>query len=160
MAGHEQDEAGRAVPVAEAAVQLGVTAETLRKRLWRGQAPGIKLDGQWFIYADYLEQDQAGHEQDRAEPVPDSTEAVPGTAGLAAGPSGPEQGNEQDTPTAPFVDQLQSEVRFLRSQVEALQERLREAHVLAAQWEQRALLAPSAPSAPRPWYWRWAWWRR
>jgi hypothetical protein len=162
VAGHEQDQAGQVVPVAAAAAQLGVTPETLRKRLWRGQVPGVKLDGQWFVTVSGTEQDEAG-------PAP---AAVPDTAGPPAGPSRPEQDSEQDnfpsleSPGAPLVDQLQGEVAFLRGQVEALQERLREAHVLLAQ--ERALPAPSvdqeptahAESLPRPWWSHLAWWRR
>jgi hypothetical protein len=107
VAGHEQDQAGRAVPVAEAAAQLGVIAETLRKRLWRGQVPGVKLDGQWFVYADHLHQNGTG-------PVPD-------TAGQPAGLSCPEQDSEQDT--APLVEQRESENAGLRAQLEAPEER-------------------------------------
>lgn len=148
MAGPVQDGAGRAVPVAEAAALLGVTPETLRKRLWRGQVPGVKLDGQWFVTLSGTEQDGAGL---TAGPVPDAPEQD-------AGPSV----TEQDS--APLVAQLQSENAWLRDQVEALHERLREAHVLLAQ--ERALPAPAAEAQicgnepARPWYLRWAWWRR
>jgi hypothetical protein len=54
----------------------------------------------------------------------------------------------------------------LVAKLERVPERLREAHVLLAQ--ERALPAPSVDqepsshreSLPRPWWSRWAWWRR
>jgi hypothetical protein len=82
------------VPVAAAAAPLGVTAETLRKRLWRGQIPDVKLDDQWFVYVSGTEQDQrqdlSRTRQDRQEdsPVPSRTASMTLTPGSVA-PSSP-----------------------------------------------------------------------
>lgn len=40
------------VPIAEAAEQLGVTIELLRKRAQRGTMPAYKVDGRWFVVLD------------------------------------------------------------------------------------------------------------
>jgi hypothetical protein len=169
MIGHEQDgagpAAGQAVPVAEAAAYLGLTPETLRKRLWRGQLAGEKRDGQWYVVLPCLpnEQDQAGPGQDRAGPPPDGEQDN----------GQDEAGHEQDYGPAVLITELRDRVAFLEAAIErrdrdlaAALERLREAHVLAAQ--QAALPAPSQTSdaasaeqgaistlTPRPWWWRW-----
>ncbi len=46
----EPNQAG--VPIADAAEQLGVTIELLRKRAQRGTVPAYKVDGRWFVVLD------------------------------------------------------------------------------------------------------------
>jgi hypothetical protein len=125
-----------------------VTGKTLRKRLWRGQVPGVQLDGQWFVYADPLDQDGVGRARG----------SVPDTAGPPAGPSCSEQDREPDTP--PLVEQLQSENAWLRGErepwrgvVAARPERRREAHMLLVQ--EPALPAPSEPQSETVPDWGW-----
>ena len=43
------------VPIAEAAEELGVTVELLRKRAQRGTIPAYKVDGRWFVVLDKTE---------------------------------------------------------------------------------------------------------
>ena len=55
------------IPIAEAAAQLGVTVELLRKRAQRKTIPAYKADGRWFIVVDAaLERDDLpdGTDQD------------------------------------------------------------------------------------------------
>jgi len=40
------------VPITEAAEQIGVTVELLRKRAQRGTIPAYKVDGRWFVVLD------------------------------------------------------------------------------------------------------------
>ena len=139
MAGHEQDSAGRAVPVAEAAAHLGLTPETLRKRLWRGQVPGEKRDGQWYVI---LAAPLAG--QDGAGPRVPEQDCVQDTAGQG-------QDNEQDDAgPAALVAELRDRVAFLEAElarrdeeIAAWHDRLREAHLLLAQ-------RPALPAPPPP----------
>jgi hypothetical protein len=141
-----QDRAGQLLPVADAAVALGLTAETLRKRLWRGQAHGVKRDGQWYAWVPAA----------AAGPVPDRQDHV------QDGP-GPERDQAQDGAGPVLVAELRDRVHWLEAALErrdrdlaAAIERLREAHLLIAQ---RPALAAGAtePIAAPP---RRAWWRR
>jgi hypothetical protein len=92
-----------AVPLREAAARMGMTTDTLRKRLQRGLTPGRKVDGQWFVVPGPVPDeapdegvdlsglvqdesrpgpDQSGHVQDH--PVaPDATQEAPGGALLS-----------------------------------------------------------------------------
>ena len=70
MSGQRQD----GVPIAAAAIALGMTAEGLRKRLNRGTLNGYKQDGAWFVvlpHQDAMSGQMAGRQD--------------GTAGQAAG---------------------------------------------------------------------------
>lgn len=134
--------------VPAAADRLGLTERAVRKRIAAGTIMAERTAAGWRV----------------ALPTEPGPEPGPPSAGPV-----PEPGPEPAVLAA-----LQSEVAFLRSElqaqrerhareVEAWQERLREAHLLAAQ--QRALPAPDATEAtapgpeppPRPW---WRWWRR
>jgi hypothetical protein len=162
------------VPLTDAATRLGLTPDAVRLRLRRGKTlQGIKRGREWYVLLD--------------DATPDVTGCVDGHDRSADA-----TGQDGDAPatqpvTDELVEQLRGEVVFLRQQVEALHERLREAHLLAAQ--QLALPAaaeaasfahdaqnshaatfddgrqnPTAGSAndlqnSRPWWRRWAWWR-
>jgi hypothetical protein len=87
-----------ALPLRAAAARMGMTTDTLRKRLQRGLTPGRKVDGQWFVVPG---------------PVPDSyPESVPDegvdVSGLVLDESrpGPDQsGHVQDHRDAPGAPQ-------------------------------------------------------
>jgi hypothetical protein len=134
MAGHEQDGAGQAVPVAEAAARLGLTPETLRKRLWRGQVQGEKRDGQWYVVLP---------EQDAAGPVRD-------TAGPRQDGAGPEQDREQDRQdegglAAQYIASLERMLAEQRIELEARRREVQELHILLQRAQQLALPAPNSP---------------
>jgi hypothetical protein len=148
--------AAQELPLVDAAARLGLTPDAVRLRLRRGKTlQGRKQGREWYVLLDDASPDVTGHatDHDRSSGVnADATQPV----------------------TNDLVDELQSEVRFLRDELRAQreqhategavwQERLREAHVLLAQ--RPALPPPSEPCLetrqPRPWWARWlAWWRR
>ena len=55
----------RGVPIADAAEQLGVTIELLRKRAQRKTIPAYKVDGRWYVVLDGVQDWTPGHDQDR-----------------------------------------------------------------------------------------------
>jgi hypothetical protein len=122
------------VSVAEAARRLGLTPDGVRKRLAKGRLVGIQQDGRQYVVLD------------RRQPHP---------------PHSPAHETLGDTPSATVADstgRLESEVAFLRSELEARRREVSELHVLLAR---QALPEPRADSEPgRPWWWRWVWWRR
>lgn len=122
--------------ITEAAARLGLSTETVRKRLQRGKIKGHKAaDGSWRVF---LPPDrQPGQPQDNS---PDSS---------------PDSSPDR---AAPLVAALRDEVAFLRSQLQARDEEIRRAHVLLQQAQQQSmalLAAPQQPEPPRP-----PWWRR
>jgi hypothetical protein len=97
-----------AVPLREAAARMGMTTETLRKRLQRGLTPGRKVDGQWFVVpgpvpdASRPGPDQTGHVRDRRDPqAPAVPQERPG------GPLASQRAEEM----AAFTERLQARVR-------------------------------------------------
>src|SRR3954452_8101605 len=102
MAGPTQDGGDPAVPVVEAAARLGVAPETLRKRLWRGQVPGEKRDGQWYVIL--------------SEPPPTPPAAVPDEQDTMQDRPGLRQDQEQDD-AGPIVlvAELRDRVAFLEA---------------------------------------------
>jgi hypothetical protein len=125
--------------LATAAVRLGLTAETIRKRLQRGRIKGFKAaDGTWRVSLDRVDRRQ-DNKQD--------------SAGQAAG-------QEQDKKVQPrddLTDQLRSENAFLRSQLQArddaLQRRdeeIRRVHVLLQQEQQQVKVLTDQRSR-QPW---------
>jgi hypothetical protein len=125
----EQD----SVDLATAAGRLGLTAETIRKRLQRGKIKGFKTpDGAWRVVLD---------KQDRRQD----------SLGQAAG-------QEQDKPgqsDAPLIAALREDIQFLRSQLQARDEEIRRVHVLLQQEQQQVkALTDQREQARR------AWWRR
>lgn len=116
--------------IADAAARLGLSTETVRKRLQRGKLQGYKTaDGSWRVVL----------------PTPDSPGQQPGH------PPGQESNNSPDGSSA-LVDALRDEVAFLRSQLQARDEEIRRAHILLQQAQQQATALLPAPRAP--------WWRR
>jgi len=133
------------VDVATAAERLGITPEAVYKRIRRGQLQANRLDGRWFVQLDGLD-----HHNGQAD-QPDEPPNQP--------PDEPPSSGSSSSSTAHLAD-LHAEVQFLRAQVEALEERLRESHVLlAAALEVRQLPEPAISQfANTPW-WSWRrWW--
>ena len=136
MPDNEQDN----VDLSTAAKRLGLTVETVRKRLQRGKIKGFKgAGGAWRVVLDKVDsrQDSPGHPA----------------------------GQEQDKPGQgddPLVAALRDEVHFLRSQLQARDEEIRRVHVLLQQ-EQQQVKALSdrrddqRENARRPW---WQVWRK
>lgn len=114
--------------IVEAATRLGLSTETVRKRLQRGKLKGFKTPGGgWRVVL----------------PTPDSPDKQPGQS-----PDG----------SAALVAALRDEVAFLRGQLQARDDEIRRAHVLLQQAQQQAvrlLDPPETPPERRPWWRRW-----
>ena len=118
--------------IVEAATRLGLSTETVRKRLQRGKLKGFKTpEGVWRVVL----------------PAPDSPDKQPGQS-----PDSSLDGS------AALVTALRDEVAFLRGQLQARDEEIRRAHVLLQQAQQQAvrlLEPPETPPERRPWWRRW-----
>lgn len=114
--------------IADAAARLGLSTETVRKRLQRGKLKGFKgADGAWRVVLP--EPDQAGQGQDsKPDAIPDSS---PDNHG-------------------PLVAALKDEITFLRSQLQARDEEIRRAHVLIQQAQKQPM--PLLPGNRLPWW--------
>jgi hypothetical protein len=114
-----------------AAARLGLTVETVRKRLQRGRIKGFKApDGTWRVVLDKV----------------DNKQDSPGQAA----------GQEQDKPgqdDSALVATLRDEVRFLRSQLQSRDEEIRRVHVLLQQ-EQQQVKALTDQRERQPWWYR------
>ena len=110
--------------IADAAARLGLSTETVRKRLQRGKLKGFKgADGAWRVVLP--EPDQAGQSQDS------KPDAIPDNHG-------------------PLVAALKDEITFLRSQLQARDEEIRRAHVLIQQAQKQPM--PLLPGDRLPWW--------
>lgn len=122
----------KSLDIAEAAARLGLSTETIRKRLQRGKLKGYKAsNGVWRVIL----------------PVPDSPGQQPGPSPDSS-PDG----------SAALVSTLRDEVAFLRGQLQARDDEIRRAHVLLQQAQQQAarlLAPPSTPPERQPWWCRW-----
>jgi hypothetical protein len=131
---NEQD----SVDLSTAAKRLGLTVETVRKRLQRGKIKGFKgADGAWRVVLDKVDSRQD-------------------SAGQAAGQKQDKPGQNDN----PLIAALRDEVHFLRSQLQARDEEIRRVHVLLQQ-EQQQVKALSdrredqRENARRPWWQIW-----
>lgn len=119
------------VSVAEAAQILQTTPDAIRAKLRRGTLPGHRdSKGRWLV------------------DLPTTVDRPSTTVGDGR-PTADEPPPTADRPSstdAALVDQLRSEVAFLRSQLQARDEEIRRTHVLAQQMVQL--------TDRRPW-WRW-----
>ena len=151
------------VPIGEAAARLGVTTETLRKRVQRGQVRAFKRGKHWYVVLD------------RSAPVQDNTNSVPDPV--------PDLVQDRTAAELAHVRALLEEVQHQRDTLvqerEALLARLADAHQLlqsdaVERAELRRLLAQalqmqaaqalagpephvavdSAVTSRRPWWWR------
>lgn len=134
---NEQD----SVDLATAAARLGLTVETIRKRLQRGKIKGFKgADGAWRVTLDRVDS-----KQDRL--------------GQTAGQEQDKPGQRQDKHTQAhddLVDQLRSENAFLRSQLQARDEEIRRVHVLLQGEQQQVRALTDQREQVRPW---WRFWK-
>lgn len=148
---NRQDNEQDSEDLAAAAVRLGLTVETVRKRLQRGKIKGFKRsDGTWRVALDRV----------------DSKQDSPGQA---AGQGQDKPGQRQDKPTqAPneLVDQLRSENAFLRSQLqeqarahetalERRDEEIRRVHVLLQGEQQQVKALTDQQARVQPWWQFW-----
>lgn len=116
--------------IADAAARLGLSTETVRKRLQRGKLKGYKTpEGAWRVILPGL--DSPGQQPG---PSPDSS---------------PDKGLDG---SGALVAALRDEVAFLRSQLQARDDEIRRAHILLQQAQQQSTALLPAPRAP--------WWRR
>ena len=146
-----------AVTIAEAARQLGISSSGVSKRIARGQLRVRRVHGQVRVLLD-------------------GASAV-GTGGLTADGrgDGPEDSSENvGSSDISLVAALQAQLAAqatenaqLWTEIAALQERLRESHVLLERAQRLALPGPRDSEPPPgdgivsgPWWQRWAWWRR
>lgn len=141
-----------------AAARLGLSPETVRKRLQRGKLQGFKTpDGLWRVVLPSLDNvqdspgqqpgqrpDNAGQGPNRTEQASDKTEHEP---------------NNAEQPASDLVTALRDEVAFLRSQLQSRDDEIRRAHVLLQQAQQQTMAALSLPR-PEPGVGRRPWWRR
>jgi transposase len=127
------------VPISEAAARLGVSENAVRKRIRRKSLPAYKVDDRWYVVLDGLASDQAGDQVMATSPDQ-----------AAARPAG--QGNHDRE----LIDQLRSEVVFLRGQIEVkdreIEEWMRQAQqqrLMIARLESQLLeLLPGVPESP------------
>ena len=157
------DERQDGVPIVEAATRLGLTPETVRKRLQRGRLPGYKRGPVWYVL---LADSPTGRQDEAAGPEQDTQAGQP-----QAG---------QDSPPGHLYDRLltakDAELARLVEQIGVKDEQLRQANVIIAQLTQRPpeLAAPpgdrsldatdldepppvvaAVPGPRKPW---WRWW--
>ena len=128
------------VDLTTAAGILGLTAETVRKRLNRGTLPGFKAaDGTWRV-------------------VLDTVDSRPDDSGQPAGQRQDKAGQDMSA----LVAALRDENQFLRSQLQARDDDIRRLHVLLQQHQQpaRALTdhGRSQQDWMQAWMRMWLWW--
>jgi hypothetical protein len=107
--------------ISEAAVQLGITPDGVRKRIRRGQLAAVKQDSRWYVVLDQ----SARQEQD----CPETDETNP------------------DPVMVELVATLKSEVGFLRSELDRRAGEIQELHVVIAQLSERVPRRLEAPTA-------------
>ena len=123
-----QDNSPDSLDIGTAAARLGVSTDTVRKRLQRGKIKGFKTtDGAWRVVL-----------------------SVQDTTGQMSSPSPEARTDGSDA----LVATLRDEVTFLRSQLLARDDEIRRAHILLQQAQQRPALTPPA-HARMPWWRRW-----
>ena len=165
-----RDDAEPVLPLADAAAQLGMRPETLRKKCWRGEIAGVKRDGQWFVLAREVSQPTTAQDRPASNPAPDARPDVQdGMQDRVPDQRDPVQDRVQDDEIgipALAWETLRTENDHLRQQLDQMHQRLAEAHLLLAQ--RPALPALSEPEVPpsdgatgsRPWWHALLWWRR
>lgn len=125
--GQGQDHSRESVDMLTAARRLGISPDAVRKRIARGQLPGVQRGKRWYALLppgpDTDTPDgQIGQDTDRTRP-PDQT--------------GPGQDRNQPDRTEELLDQLRGEVSFLREE-----NRRKDAIIAALVEGQRRLTGP------------------
>ena len=126
------------VDLTTAAGILGLTAETVRKRLNRGTLPGFKAaDGTWRV-------------------VLDTVDSRPDDSGQPAGQRQDKAGQDMSA----LVAALRDENQFLRSQLQARDDDIRRLHVLLQQQHHQPVKALPDHSGDwmQTWTRLWLWW--
>jgi excisionase family DNA binding protein len=162
------------IDVATAAARLGISQDAVWKRIRRGRLTAYRTDGRTYVVLD-------------GASVP--TDTTDGHARRVGGQSTDAEAAKAPDGVSSFADpgvsrelvaQLQSEVAFLRAELQARHQEISELHVLLR--ERPALPEPNSATmaelsrndsekkevenpgndseGSRPWWQRWAWWRR
>jgi hypothetical protein len=169
------------VDIATAALWLGLSVDTVRKRVQRGMLPAEKVDGRWFVVLDRV----LDHAQDVQDSHPDGPEGYDKSYDNVRGPEGlgelvalVERQQQTIMELSGRCGWLQSELQQTRTRLEVAEETIRLLQAPAARSESNlppdpvpALTpiypAPSAnghdsgaerpAGAERPWwaFWRW-----
>jgi hypothetical protein len=97
----------KGIPLAEAAKQLDISQELLRKRIYRGLITGYKVGGRWYVV---LNTDAQDTEHNQEEPA-----------------------RNQDKEDSRLYDTMALDIAFLRAKLAARTEELRRKdHLIAA----------------------------
>jgi excisionase family DNA binding protein len=113
--------------VAEAAARLGISTDAVRMRVRRGTLPSVEVDGKRMVLVERSDTDQTRPNGDQ---TPDQTSTE----------QPPEQGPSRSD-TAELVEQLRSEVAYLRQLLDAeIEARRRADHLVAGMIEERRVL--------------------
>ena len=161
----DTDSADSFFPFAEAAVQLGISHEALRKRITRGRVRALRRGGQWFVNLNHN-----GHQ-------PDTRDASDSPDTVRTRPRPSVQSNSSAIAETRRLEELvaaqRDELRFLREQLQGEQEARRrevsELHILLQRAQASGALpagvthddepqpSPLEPSPESPHRRRW-WW--
>jgi hypothetical protein len=172
------------VDVATAAARLGLSTDGVYKRIKRGRLRVQRVDGRTLVVLD-SPSTQVDTQSTTGGPADGRTDGLDGQVRPSVDTI--EQDHTSPPPlletnNAPLVEQLQSENAWLRGEVERRDAELAQRDVADAELRRLLALAlqrPALPSGatiatpepatdlvaesatkPRPWWARWAWWRR
>ncbi len=106
------------ISIVEAAALLGITPEVVRKRLQRGNLPGYKQNNRWIVLLPEQDTDQPAASADQ-----DGKQDTSWT--------------EQDAALTRLGERYESEIAFLRQELERRSEELRRKDVLLAEFGHR-----------------------
>jgi hypothetical protein len=161
----DMDNPDSLLPFAEAAAQLGISREALRKRITRGRVTALRRGGQWFVNLNHN-----GHEPDTLD-VSDSPDSVRTRSrpSVLSGSGGAAEIRRLEE----LVASQRDELSFLREQLQGEQEARRrevsELHILlqraqapvplpaGADHEDENQPTPVEPAQERRRRWWWPW---
>jgi hypothetical protein len=114
--------------IPEAAIQLGITPDGVRKRIRRGQLAAVKQDGRWYVVLDQSR--KTGQDQSSGQ-AQDS----------------PETGETDHPSTLKLVATLEEEVSFLRGELARRADETQQLRVIIAQLTERVPRRIEAPTS-------------